>query len=204
MSRRGVLLDRDGTIIVDSGHVGAVEDVVFLDGAVDAIARLNAAGIPVAVVTNQAGIGRGYYTEADFQALTTWMLGQFRRRGIEIARVYHCPDHPTAGIGPYRRESVDRKPNPGMLLKARDELAIDLARSVIIGDKDSDIAAGRSAGVGRLLKLETQRAPRPDAPRPDAGGNSGGDDRPPIGRVSVVRDLFEAAAWLRSAARGSR
>ncbi len=101
------------------------------------------------VVTNQAGIGRGYYTEADFQRLTEWMVDVFRERGIVIARVYHCPYHPTAGIGAYRRESFDRKPQPGMLLRARDELNLDLARSVFIGDKDSDMAAGLAAGVGQ-------------------------------------------------------
>jgi D-glycero-D-manno-heptose 1,7-bisphosphate phosphatase len=105
------------------------------------------------VITNQAGIGRGYYTEADFQRLTDWMLGEFRKRDIELGRVYHCPYHPTEGIGAYRQESRDRKPNPGMILKAQQDFGLDLARSVLIGDKDSDMAAGRSGGIRHLLKL---------------------------------------------------
>ena len=108
--------------------------------------------VPI-VVTNQAGIGRGYYTEADYQHLTGWMLEQFRTHGVRIGRVYHCPFHPTAGIGEYRRESFDRKPNPGMIFRARDDFALDLAHSVLIGDKDSDLEAGRSAGIGYNARL---------------------------------------------------
>jgi D-glycero-D-manno-heptose 1,7-bisphosphate phosphatase len=108
--------------------------------------------IPI-VATNQAGIGRGYYTEQDFQTLTEWMLGAFRARGIDIGRVYHCPYHPTAGVGEYHRDSFDRKPNPGMIFRAQDDFNLDLACSVLVGNKDSDIQAGRAAGVGYNLKL---------------------------------------------------
>lgn len=152
--RKALFLDRDGVINVEKHYVHRIEDFEFLPGIFELCAQASALGFQLVVVTNQAGIGRGYYTEADFAKLTAWMLDAFRQRGITIARVYHCPYHPTAGVGEYRRESFDRKPEPGMLLKARDELNLDLNHSVLIGDKDSDMEAGRAAGVWYLLKLE--------------------------------------------------
>lgn len=159
---KALFLDRDGVINVDRNYVHRIEDFEFLPGIFELCAAAAQRGYLLVVVTNQAGIGRGYYTEADFEQVTAWMEGVFRQRGIDIARVYHCPYHPTAGVGEYRRESFDRKPNPGMLLKARDELGLDLAGSVLLGDKDSDIEAGRAAGVGHLIKLvdDVAGAPR--------------------------------------------
>jgi D-glycero-D-manno-heptose 1,7-bisphosphate phosphatase len=105
------------------------------------------------VVTNQAGIGRGLYTETDFWQLTHWMNAHFERAQAPIAKVYYCPFHPEFGIGEYRQNSIDRKPNPGMLLRARDDLGIDLANSVMIGDKSSDMLAAAAAGIGKKLLL---------------------------------------------------
>lgn len=150
---RALFLDRDGVINVDHHYVHRIEDFEFLPGIFELCASARDAGLHLVVVTNQAGIGRGLYGEAEFQALTQWMCERFRAQGTPIARVYHCPFHPTAGIGDYRRESFDRKPQPGMLLRARDELMLDLAASAFLGDQDTDMAAGRAAGVGRLLKL---------------------------------------------------
>ena len=164
-ARKALFLDRDGVINVDRHHVHRIEDFEFLPGIFELCAAAVERGYLLVIITNQAGIGRGYYTEADFHHLTAWMLAAFRQRGIDFARVYHCPYHPTAGVGEYRRESFDRKPNPGMLLKARDELGLDLAGSVLIGDKDSDIEAGRAAGVSHLIKLVHDAV----AARPDTG-----------------------------------
>jgi len=181
-ARKALFLDRDGVINVDRHHVHRIEDFEFLPGIFELCAAAVERGFLLVVVTNQAGIGRGLYTESDFQRLTTWMVDAFQQRGITIARVYHCPFHPTAGIGDYRRESFDRKPNPGMLIKARDDLGLDLAGSVLIGDKDSDMAAGRAARVGRLLRLLP-----------------GGESRPPAdGFVVTVDCLATAAQWLRT------
>jgi D-glycero-D-manno-heptose 1,7-bisphosphate phosphatase len=105
-------------------------------------------GYLLIVVTNQAGIARGYYSEEQFQALTDWMMAQFREQGVEIARVYYCPFHPVHGIGSYKYDSPDRKPNPGMLLRAQADLNLDLASSILIGDNETDIQAARAAGVG--------------------------------------------------------
>jgi len=152
--RKALFLDRDGVINVEKNYVWRIEDFEFVPGIFELCETAQHLGFLLVVITNQAGIGRGYYTEADYQKLTEWMVEQFRARSIDISRVYHCPHHPTAGIGEYRQESYDRKPNPGMILKARDDLDLDLSQCVLIGDKDSDIEAGLGAGVGYLVKLD--------------------------------------------------
>lgn len=151
--RKALFLDRDGVINVEKNHVYRIEDFEFLPGIFDLCTIAQQRGFLLVVITNQAGIGRGYYSEADFNRLTDWMLEEFQAHDIKIDRVYHCPYHPTAGIGEYRQESFDRKPNPGMILKARQEFNLNLSQSVLIGDKNSDIEAGRAAGVGYLVKL---------------------------------------------------
>jgi D-glycero-D-manno-heptose 1,7-bisphosphate phosphatase len=150
---RALFLDRDGVINADKNYVWRIEEFEFLPGIFELCRAAQEVGLIPIVVTNQAGIGRGYYTEHDFWTLTEWMLGQFRERGIGIGHVYHCPYHPAAGIGEYRRESFDRKPNPGMILRAKNDFDLELSRSVLVGDKDSDIEAGRAAGVGFNIKL---------------------------------------------------
>lgn len=145
---RALFLDRDGVINHDSGYTSRVEDFVFIDGIFDLCRAAKQLGYLLIVVTNQAGIGRGYYSERDFFALTDWMSRRFEEEGAPLTEVFHCPYHPEHGVGDYKRESFDRKPNPGMLLRAADRHGIDLPNSVMIGDKDSDMQAARSAGVG--------------------------------------------------------
>jgi D-glycero-D-manno-heptose 1,7-bisphosphate phosphatase len=153
MKKPALFLDRDGVINVDHGYVHTPEQFEFMDGIFDLVTTANRVGYLVVVVTNQAGIGRGYYSEAQFHALTEWMKARFGERGGRIDAVYFSPYHPEQGVGQYRRASDCRKPAPGMLLRAERELAIDMARSIFIGDKPSDMAAGRAAGVGTLLHL---------------------------------------------------
>jgi D-glycero-D-manno-heptose 1,7-bisphosphate phosphatase len=153
MKRPALFLDRDGVINVDHGYVHMPEEFEFVDGIFEVVATANQAGYLVVVVTNQAGIGRGYYSEAQFHDLTHWMIGRFAEHGGQIDAVYFCPYHPEHGIGKYRCESEFRKPAPGMLLQAERELNIDLSSSIFVGDKASDMQAGRAAGVGRLLLL---------------------------------------------------
>ena len=150
---KALFLDRDGVINEERNYVYRIEDFFFMDGIFELCLCAQDLGYLIIAVTNQAGIARGYYTEADYAALTAWMLDQFSARGISIARVYHCPYHPTAGIGEYRRESFDRKPNPGMLLRAQKDFELDLHDSILVGDKASDIEAALAAGVGRSLLL---------------------------------------------------
>jgi len=151
--RPALFLDRDGVINIDHAYVCKPEDFEFVDGIFDLVAAAKEAGYLVVVVTNQAGIGRGYYTEADFHSLMDWVHEQFASRGGSIDGVYFCPDHPDYGIGNYRRESNLRKPAPGMILQAAEELNIDLGNSIMVGDKTSDAEAGLAAGVGKLLYL---------------------------------------------------
>jgi len=152
--RPALFLDRDGVINVDHGYVHTPEHFEFLPGIFELVRAANAAGYLVVVITNQAGIGRGYYTEAQFHALTAWMRAQFEAEGGRIDAVYFCPYHPEHGIGEYRRESEFRKPGPGMLLQAQRELGIAMDRSLFVGDKPSDMEAGRAAGVATLLHLD--------------------------------------------------
>lgn len=151
MSRSGVLLDRDGTIIVDSGHVGSVDRVEFIDGAIDAIAALNAAGIPVAVVTNQAGIARGYYGIDDVDAVHSHIAGELARRGAHIDMWLFCPYHPDGVVDAFARTSSDRKPNPGMAIAAAQALDLDLSRSWVVGDRPVDVDLARAVGAQPLL-----------------------------------------------------
>ena len=146
MKRPALFLDRDGVINMDHGYVHRPVDVEFLDGIFELVAEAKRAGFLVVVVTNQAGIGRGYYSEADFQELMDWMKSRFVEHSGQIDAVYFCPYHPEHGVGKYLRESDCRKQDPGMLLQAQRELDIDMERSILIGDKPSDMMAGLAAG----------------------------------------------------------
>lgn len=150
-----LFLDRDGVINVDHAYVYRKQDFEFIDGIFELVATAKKAGYLIVVVTNQAGIGRGYYTEDDFHCLMDWVREQFSLRDGWIDGVYFCPDHPVHGVGQYRRESEFRKPGPGMLLQAAEELGIDLGKSILVGDKASDAEAGLAAGVGKLLYFGT-------------------------------------------------
>lgn len=151
--RAALFLDRDGVINVDDGYVHKIDAFRFLDGIFPLCRSAKAAGMAICVVTNQAGIGRGYYTEQDFHDLTAWMLTRFAVEDVVIDGVYFCPFHPTHGIGRYKAESPDRKPAPGMILRAAMDHNLDLTRSVLIGDKESDIAAAKNAGIGTAVLL---------------------------------------------------
>jgi D-glycero-D-manno-heptose 1,7-bisphosphate phosphatase len=148
MGNRALILDRDGVINIDHGYVHRPEQCEFVDGIFDLARAFAARGFLIVIATNQAGIGRGLYTEDDFQTFMVWMKDRFREQGVEIAAVYHCPDHPTEGIGAYRRENDWRKPGPGMFLQAAKDLDLDLSQSWCVGDKMSDIQAATAAEVG--------------------------------------------------------
>ncbi len=160
--RPALFLDRDGVINVDHAYVCNQENFEFIDGIFELCRFARQLGYLIFVVTNQAGIGRGYYTERDFLTLTEWMCGVFKTQGAVIDKVYFCPFHPEYGVGRYKRESTFRKPGPGMILQAIEEFGIDIKRSVLVGDKGSDIAAGLAAGLGCNL-LYSPRAAKPSA-----------------------------------------
>jgi D-glycero-D-manno-heptose 1,7-bisphosphate phosphatase len=148
VANRALFLDRDGVINYDSGYTSKVESFRFIDGIFDVCRTARKLGYLLIVVTNQAGIGRGYYSEQDFLNLTKWMCEQFAANDILISDVFYCPYHPEHGVGPYKKDSFDRKPNPGMLFRAAEKYNLDLNRSMMIGDKDSDMQAAKKAGVG--------------------------------------------------------
>ena len=158
-TRPAVFLDRDGVINQESEYVYRIDDFHFIDGVFDACRQMSKAGFRLVVITNQAGIARGYYTEDEFHHLTEWMLDEFRQHGVKIDDVYYCPHHPIHGIGPYRRVCVCRKPGPEMILRAAREHSLDLQQSILVGDKASDIEAGRSAGVGCCVLVLTGHPP---------------------------------------------
>ena len=146
--RPTLFFDRDGVLNLDRGYVHTREEFEWRDGAIAAIKALNDARWRVCVVTNQAGVARGYYTEADVHALHTWMNTDLAHHGAYIDAFYYCPHHPTeAAIPPYAKNCTCRKPAPGMLLSAQQDWAIDRERSLFIGDQPTDIAAATAAKI---------------------------------------------------------
>ncbi len=149
-----VFLDRDGVINVDHGYVSTWERFEFLPGVPDALRALQDAGYLLIVVSNQSGIGRGYYCEADVESLNQAIAQHLGSTvGVTLSEFYHCPHHPTEAEGEFRRQCDCRKPAPGMIRQAVLDHGIDLKTSLLVGDKDSDIEAGRAAGVTRLFKV---------------------------------------------------
>jgi len=144
---RALFLDRDGVINEDYGYVHKIEDFHFREGIFDVCRAAQKARMKIIVVTNQAGIGRGLYSPADFRKVTNYMLANLMQESIIISGVYHCPYHPTHGIGHYKKESSDRKPQAGMLVRAARDLAINLAHSIMVGDKHTDKQASANSGI---------------------------------------------------------
>jgi len=158
--RKALFLDRDGVVNRELSYLSRAEQVEWVPGLWDLCARARDAGFLLIVVTNQSGIARGMYSEEDFHALMAWMRDQFRAHGVEMAAYYYCPHHPQHGIGEYKRDCADRKPNPGMLLHAAREFSLDLAQCVMVGDRCSDIAAANAARIGKVFLLEgTEQRP---------------------------------------------
>ena len=158
MKARALFLDRDGVINVDYGYVYQPHRFVFIEGIFPLCRAAISFGFCIVVVSNQAGIGRGYFTESQYKTLTDWMKIQFANQGITISATYFCPYHPIHGIGEYRRDSEDRKPRPGMILRAGEELLLDLARSVLLGNQVTDIQAGDAAGLGLKVLFDPSGA----------------------------------------------
>jgi len=144
-------LDRDGVINLDVGHLCDPALFEFTPGMPQAIKLLNDIGWLVVVITNQAGIGRGKYTEAEFEAFSAWIDDRLAEGGAHVDAVYHCPHHPTEGVGEYRVACDCRKPGPGMVLAAIAEWQPDVERSFLLGDKESDVEAAEAAGVRGVL-----------------------------------------------------
>jgi D-glycero-D-manno-heptose 1,7-bisphosphate phosphatase len=184
-ARPALFLDRDGVINVDYAYVHKKEDFHFVDGIFDLCREAKRLGYRIFVITNQAGIGRGYYTEQDFHALNEWMQARLQEEGADADAVYFSPYHPEHGLGAYKKESDCRKPAPGMLRQAARDFEIDFERSVLVGDKYSDVQAGLAAGVACNL-LFVQHDDEPSANR--------------TGVSAVLSSLREAIPYLQASA----
>jgi D-glycero-D-manno-heptose 1,7-bisphosphate phosphatase len=189
-ARRAVFLDRDGTINRDVGFTHRVEELELLPRAAEGLARMMALGLRLVITTNQSGVARGYFPEADARRFHDALCKRLLDWGVVIDAVYYCPFHPTAGLAAYRRESSLRKPSDGMIRRAAAEHHIELAGSFAVGDKMSDIVAGRSAGCRTILIC-------PRGSRPDSGTLSASPD-------FVAGDLAEAAEHIDRTSRSTR
>ena len=146
--KKALFLDRDGVINIDYGYVHKIDNFTFVEGIFDLISLFQQAGYLIFIVTNQSGIGRGYYTENDFQTLSKWLKKQFRLRYIEISEIYHCPHTPET-------QCQCRKPQIGMLESCLKHYHIDLEHSFMIGDKPSDMAFAKQASIPNRIAIST-------------------------------------------------
>ncbi len=149
--RRAVFLDRDGTINVEVGYLSRPEDFQLIEGSADAIRRLNEAGLLVVVVSNQSGVARGYFGEAEVARVNETMTKELARFGARLDAIYYCPHYPEAAVERYRRECDCRKPGPGMVRRAEEEFDIDVPDSYVVGDHRGDIMLAKNVGARSIL-----------------------------------------------------
>ena len=181
--RRAVFLDRDGVLNQDRGHVSRPEDFEWLPGTMHALRALQRAGWGLVVVTNQSGIARGLYGPAEYENLTAWMHSELARHGVALDGVYHCPHLPDAPLAAWRRQCDCRKPAPGMLRRAARDLKLELSACVMVGDKPTDILAGRAAGTAACIRIA------------DAIDHASFDIAEPAADFTCA-DLEQAVDWL--------
>lgn len=152
-ARPAVFMDRDGCLTEEVGYVNHPSRIRLLPRTADAVRRLNLSGTPAVMITNQAGIARGYFSQAVLDATLDAMVGQLAAGGARLDGLYVCTHHPHEGVAPYRADCDCRKPKPGLLLRAARELDLDLAASVMVGDRISDVAVGQAVGAAGVLVL---------------------------------------------------
>ncbi len=183
---QAVFLDRDGTIIEERSYLHRPEQVVILPGAPGALGRLQAAGFKLFIVSNQSGVGRGYFTLADVERVNQHLRQELGRQGVHFEKIYFAPEAPDA-------PSRGRKPSPQFLFDARDEFNLDLAASYLVGDKLLDLECGWNAGVKRSILVRT-----------GYGAQLERDSAAQLGRALVVDDLAAAADWILAQTRQTR
>lgn len=147
MKRKALFLDRDGIINEERNYIYKIEDFVFQKEIFAIIDFFSKRKFLIFIITNQAGIAKGKYTETDFDRLNSWMLSEFEAQEIKIDKVYYCPHHPKGTIEMFKRICECRKPGTGMIIQAQKEFNITLTKSILLGDKESDIMAGINAGI---------------------------------------------------------
>jgi rfaE bifunctional protein nucleotidyltransferase chain/domain len=156
--RKAAFLDRDGVINKDKAYVHLWENFEILPGAIEGMLILQNAGYVLVIITNQSGLARGYYTENEYQSLTNTLRLHLSEQGVKVAGIFHCPHHPDGRVHSLALVCNCRKPKPGLLIKAANELGIDMPSSILIGDKQTDIDAARAAGVGRAYSVDSDNA----------------------------------------------
>lgn len=149
--RSAVFLDRDGTLIEERHYLSSITEISVLEGASEAITRLNNAGFAVVVATNQSAVGRGLLSLENLNSIHREIRYQLKTEGAQIDEIFFCPHHPTEATRTYRSNCTCRKPKPGMLEKAARQLTLDLRKSFMIGDTLSDIKTGHAAGCRSIL-----------------------------------------------------
>ncbi len=152
MKNKALFLDRDGVVNIEKDYLYKIDDFEFIDGIFDLCKYYQDLGYIIIIVTNQSGIARAYYDENNFKVLTSWMIEQFHKKGIDINKVYFCPHHPDIS-----GTCECRKPKPGMLLEAKKEFDIDMSKSLMVGDKERDIEAALNAGVKRSYLFDESK-----------------------------------------------
>jgi D-glycero-D-manno-heptose 1,7-bisphosphate phosphatase len=153
---RALFLDRDGVININHGYVHTPEETEWVPGIFELCAEATRRGYELIVVTNQAGIARGYYSVAEFLDYTAWVHAQFAARGVPLLATFYCPHHPTAGLGPLQVDCDCRKPKPGMILAASEMLGIDRTKSLLLGDQPSDLEAAEAAGLRLAVMFDSE------------------------------------------------
>lgn len=153
-SSRALFLDRDGVINVDHGYIGSVDRFDIIPGVVEALGRALDYGFRLVVVTNQSGVARGYFSAAEYDLVECHMVAQFAAEGIRFAGIYHCPHHIDGAVVSLAVACNCRKPAPGLILQACADLAIDPSRSIMVGDRPSDLEAGQAAGVAHRFLID--------------------------------------------------
>ncbi len=153
MSKIAVFIDRDGTMSEEVGYVNHLSRFKLLTNTAAAVKLLNDAGVLAIVATNQAGVARGYFEESMIAHVHEKLRAELAHNNAKLDAIYYCPHHPSAGKPPYRAECNCRKPKPGMILKAKDELDVDLNRSYMIGDKISDVEFGQKLGLKSIMVM---------------------------------------------------
>ena len=144
---KGVIFDRDGTLIEHVAYLSDVNDIQLLPTVIDALLVLKKLGIKCFIATNQSGIGRGFYSDEQYKLIEHYLVRLFSDYGVSFNRIYYCPYHPEAGIGDYKQDSNDRKPNPGMIHRVMDDFQLRSNELVMVGDSEVDIGAANNAGV---------------------------------------------------------
>jgi D-glycero-D-manno-heptose 1,7-bisphosphate phosphatase len=158
MRARALFLDRDGVVNEEVGYLHRADEVRFVNGIFSLCRTAAGLGYRLIVVTNQAGIARGYYSEEDFEVLMEFMRVELRAQGVELDAVYYCPFHPEHGVGKYKQEHEDRKPGTGMLRRGAREFGLELSESVLVGDRCSDVGAANAAGLRQAFLISGTEA----------------------------------------------